>query len=108
MSTVHGITMKSIFSFRGASVAVLSLVMAGSAIADTAAPSVTGPIAATAQPGSPSHDYPFFASNKDLAAHGYIEQEYFLHGNASRYDIPGPLATGTVADSHPYATRIVV
>jgi hypothetical protein len=29
-------------------------------------PTVTGPIAATAIPGDPSHNYPFFASNKDL------------------------------------------
>ena len=30
-------------------------------------PTVTGPIAATAIPGDPSHNYPFFATNKELA-----------------------------------------
>jgi len=69
---------------------------------------VTGPIAASAPPGDPSHDYIFFASLRDLAARGYVEEEYFLSGRANRYLTPGT-ATGTVLDgNHPYKTRIVV
>jgi hypothetical protein len=71
-------------------------------------PTVTGPIAATATPGDPSHNYPFFASNKDLATNGYVEQEFFIRGTANRYTTPS-LATGSVIDSgHPYLTRIIV
>src|ERR1700735_5793631 len=69
---------------------------------------VTGPIAAGALSGDPSHNYPFFASNHDLAAHGYIEEEFFIKGTANTYDTPD-MAIGTVKDSdHPYLTRIVV
>jgi Alpha/beta hydrolase domain len=69
---------------------------------------VSGPIAATAPPGDPSRDYPFFASQFDLKARGYVEEEYFIEGTANRYSTPGT-ATGTVIDSgHPYKTRIIV
>lgn len=89
---------------------------AGGAVPD---PVVTGPIASTATPGDPSHDYIFFASNLDLAAHGYVEEEYFLSGTASRYNSPPPhpwgMCYGTqtttgnvVAINLPYKTRIVV
>ena len=78
---------------------------AGAAVPD---PVVTGPIAATATPGDPSHDYIFFASLLDLAGRGYVEEEYFISGTANRYLTPGT-STGTVLDSnHPYKTRIVV
>jgi hypothetical protein len=71
-------------------------------------PVVTGPIPATARPGDPSHDYPFFATDQDLRAYGYVEEEYFVEGTANRYTTPDG-ATGTVIDGgHPYRTRIVV
>ena len=95
--------------FPSLSVFALAAILAPAA---TAAPVpaglVTGPIAAGALPGNPSHDYPFFASNHDLAAHGYVEEEYFIKGSANTYDTPD-MATGTVKDGdHPYLTRIVV
>jgi Alpha/beta hydrolase domain len=72
------------------------------------APVVTGPITASAPPGDPSRDYPFFASNLDLAKFGYVEQEFFLQGTANRYNTP-PEQTGSIIDGgHPYETRIVV
>lgn len=75
-------------------------------------PTVTGPIPATAAPGDPSHNYPFFASQFDLAARGYVEEEYFIEGTANRYTIPvvnQVQGTATILDSaHPYKTRIVV
>jgi hypothetical protein len=71
-------------------------------------PTVTGPIAATARPGDPSHNYPFFATNADLAGYGYIEEEFFFEGFANRYNMPA-LDTATIIDTnHPYRTRLVV
>src|SRR5580692_12279296 len=78
------------------------------ALAAPAVPEVSGPVAAPGVPGDPAHTYPFFASNHDLAAHGYVEEEYFIKGSANTYDTPD-MATGTVKDGdHPYLTRIVV
>jgi hypothetical protein len=71
-------------------------------------PVVSGPIAAPDVPGTPTHNYPFFASNHELADHGYVEEEYFIQGTANRYNTPS-LATGSVIDGgHPYMTRILV
>jgi hypothetical protein len=71
-------------------------------------PIVSGPIASPDVPGTPTHNYPFFASNHDLAKQGYVEQEYYFQGTANRYNTP-PLTTGTVIDgNHPYLTRMLV
>ncbi|HEY4341618.1 MAG TPA: alpha/beta hydrolase domain-containing protein [Steroidobacteraceae bacterium] len=71
-------------------------------------PQVSGPITASDIPGAPSHNYTFFASNHNLASHGYLEEEFFIKGTARTYNIP-PGQTGTVKDSGlPYFTRIVV
>lgn len=69
--------------------------VARQSVAPTSVPSptVTGPIPAGARPGDPSHDYPFFATDQDLRAYGYVEQEFFLEGTAS---------------GHHYKTRMVV
>ncbi|MET0343275.1 MAG: alpha/beta hydrolase domain-containing protein [Polyangiales bacterium] len=73
-----------------------------------AAPTVIGPIPARAKPGQASHDYPFLTPKEDLSAHGYVEEEFFLDGVASRYDT-SPRGSGAVLSSgHPYRTRIVV
>jgi hypothetical protein len=71
-------------------------------------PRVSGPIASPDIPGAPSHNYTFFASNHNLASHGYLEEEFFIRGTARTYNTP-PDQTGTVKDSDlPYLTRIVV
>ena len=71
-------------------------------------PTVTGPIAAAGIPGNPMHNYPFFATNHDLATRGYVEEEFFIQGVANRYNTPAQ-TTGTMIDGdHPYKTRIVV
>lgn len=70
-------------------------------------PTVTGPIASVA-PGDPSRNYTFLATPIDLAARGYVEEEYFISGNACRYTGTG-LANATPGScSNPYRTRIVV
>lgn len=51
------------------------------------------------------------ASVLDLETYGYIEDEYYVHGEAHRYRgaVPGKLDTATVIDGgHPYGTRILV
>jgi hypothetical protein len=71
-------------------------------------PQVSGPIASPDIPGAPSHNYIFFASNHELASHGYLEEEFFIKGTASTYNTPAG-QTGTLKDSGlPYFTRVVV
>ena len=77
-------------------------------------PTVTGPIVQPVPAGDPSHNYIFFSSNDSLAAHGYVEEEFFISGTATRYATPnqtnpGPTSTGTIISTgNPYKTRIVV
>jgi hypothetical protein len=71
-------------------------------------PAVTGPVASNGIPGNTAHDYTFFATNHQLAANGYIEEEFFIQGSANRYNTP-PQTTGTIIDGdHPYKTRVVL
>jgi hypothetical protein len=79
-------------------------------------PSVTGPVPSTV--GSAGNDYTFFASDLDLAARGYVEQEYFYSGHANVYDAtvapgigarPTPSPTANIVSTdHAYKTRMVV
>ncbi len=79
-------------------------------------PMVTGPIPVSAVPGDPSHLYPFLSTTVDLASHGYVEEEYFFEGTASRFDIPAGLTVPTTPSSTasvvqagvPYRTRMIV
>jgi hypothetical protein len=73
---------------------------------------ITGPIPASAAPGDPSHDYTFYATPFDLDRAGYVEQEYFISGTATRYP-SNPTAeqqrqAATPIGTMPYTTRIVV
>ena len=80
----------------------------------TPTPTVIGP-----QPSeefsSPTKNYTFFASDIALASHGYVEEEFYLEGNANAYDTPvstpatPPTALANVTTSGvPYKTRMVV
>jgi len=70
-------------------------------------PTVTGPIASVT-PGDASRNYTFLATPLDIAARGYIEEEYFISGSACTYSGVG-LGTATIsACGLPYQTRIVV
>jgi hypothetical protein len=104
--------------FRGALAAVLavlgSLLLAGpaaAALGDIPTSNVTGPIPVTAD------SHPFLATDIDLGKYGYVEDEYFLEGQAHRYDTSGSvdttatrIDTGGDADDgrYPFKTRIVV
>ena len=71
---------------------------------------VRGPIASTARPGDASHAYPFYATPMDLKKVGYVEQEYFVTGTATRYPAnpANPMADSTPIGTMHYTTRIVV
>ena len=71
-------------------------------------PVVSGAVPVTVPLGDPSRDYPQLATNVDLAAGGYVEEEFFFEGSANRYETPA-LATGSVSSSgHPYKSRMLV
>jgi len=71
-------------------------------------PNVVGPVAATGIPGSAAHNYTFFASNHELASHGYLEQEFFYDGTAHAFTTPAAATGAVVPGDHPYKTRLVV
>jgi len=98
----------SVTAWGSALIAVVLLclpLVAGAAVPN---PTITGPIPSTVPLGDPSRDYPFFATDVNLAQYGYVEQEYFMQGTANQYTTPAG-ATGTVISTgHPYKTRLVV
>ncbi len=74
-------------------------------------PTLIGPIPVTVTPGAGlSRDYPFFATEPqfDLATAGYVEEEFFVQGTATRYQTPTLADAVAVSAGHPYKTRIVV
>ncbi len=75
------------------------------AVAD---PEVTGPVPVTSALGDPAHGYPFLATDYDLAGHGYVEEEFFLSGEATRYAANGATDATVLSTGHDYTTRIVV
>jgi hypothetical protein len=86
---------------------LLLLLLTRSAWAADDVPIVTGPIS------SGTHGRPFTASLAELAASGYVEDEYFIAGTATSYGSTKPLdSDGTwsvvPAGSQPYKTRLLV
>lgn len=85
---------------------------AGSAMAAVPTPNVTGPVPVTAD------SYPFLATDIDLSKYGYVEEEYFITGEAYGYDTSVPYTSDapritTGPDPHldgkyPFKTRMVV
>jgi hypothetical protein len=52
---------------------------------------------------------PLGASPEDLSKYGYVEQEYYVSGSASRYRMPTALGDAQLVDSgHRYKTRMLV
>ena len=92
----------------GAAVAVFvgTAVPAG---ADAPCPHVIGPIPVRAPLGDPSHDYPQYVQDVDYASRGYVEEEYFFEGAATRYSTTPPMQTGSVVSTgHPFKSRLIV
>jgi Alpha/beta hydrolase domain/Pentapeptide repeats (8 copies) len=71
-------------------------------------PTITGPIPATVTPGDPSRNYPFFATDVNLAQYGYVEQEYFMQGTANQYTTPAGATGAVISTGNPYKTRLLV
>jgi hypothetical protein len=78
-------------------------------------PEVEGPLASD-EPGTTGRNYPFLVSEDvNLAARGYVAEEFFYSGEANWYDIPvpasaeAPFHTAEVESAgHAYKTRMVV
>jgi hypothetical protein len=89
--------------------AIVAVGCAGLAQAQTVPnPTIVGPIPGTA-PGDPlspvlEETYPFFSTYVDLAAAGWVEEEFYVSGEANGYDTDGHL----VGTDVPYVTRIIV
>jgi len=91
-------------------IGILALAWSGApAVANSVPnPTVIGPIPVNVPLGDPSHDYPQFATQIDLASYGYVEEEFFFEGRANRYNIVS-LQTATIHSSnYPYKTRMIV
>ena len=63
-------------------------------------PMVTGPVE---EPG-----HIFFSTTIDLAGYGFIEEEYFIEGEARLFDTSTDSTAEQLVGTHPYKTRIVV
>jgi len=90
---------------------VMTLVAGGMlpAAADSVpAPTVTGPIPVTAEPGDSTHDYVYFTPDFDLSEYGYVEEEFFIEGLANQYSTSNAGDGIVLSSEHPYRTRIVV
>ncbi len=88
---------------------VCTLLLASMPFAASAAgpPVVSGPVAGGV------HGRPFTSSLADLAALGYVEEEYFLAGTATSYAARTPLTSDGLwnvvpAGNQPYRTRLLV
>lgn len=87
-------------------------------LAAPASQTVSGPVAATAAPGDASRDYPFLATTLFPPGGGYVEEEFFLEGQATRYSTSCPVIRcpveasqeepRVVSTGHPYRIRLVV
>ena len=78
------------------------------ALIPPAPPNVIGPVRNTTLLKDPTHGYPFNATPMDLKKAGYVEEEFFIEGKASRF-VTSPTANATPYDGgNPYLTRIVV
>ncbi|KAF1018401.1 MAG: hypothetical protein GAK30_03684 [Paracidovorax wautersii] len=101
---------------RHAAVALATSFCALWAHAAVPTPQVEGPIASSL--GAADNNRTFFGTDLNLAARGYVEEEFFFSGTANRYDatVAGgigarPSASPTaavVSGNHAYKTRMVV
>ena len=86
-------------------IAVAALwVAAAQAVVPT--PTVTGPIPGDT-PGSPSHNYTYWATDIALKNFGFVEEEFFFEGTANRYDAANPSGgVGNAARCTPIANVV--
>lgn len=92
-----------------AGVAWLAAGGAASAARAALTPTARGPISVTeASEPFGGADVPGAAGAVDLAARGYVEEEYFVSGMARRYRYDATFALRAGAQDIPYTTRILV
>lgn len=75
---------------------------------EVATPTVTGPVPSQRKPDDSARSYIFYSTPMNLIKVGYVEQEYFISGSATRYSFPTTPGDATVIGTMPYRTRIVV
>ena len=85
----------------------VSQIAASATAPEVAAPTVEGPITGG------EHGFPFIGTVLDLAAHAYVEEEFFVAGTAHAFASNAPLAPDgrwsvAPAGRAPYRTRILV
>jgi len=76
---------------------IATAVYASSAQAVIPTPTVTGPIPSDT-PGTPGHNYTYWATDIVLKNFGYTEEEFFFEGTANRYDAAAP--SGAVGNAN--------
>lgn len=78
----------------------------------TAQVTIGAPVPAREIPGSPGHDYPFFSTPRDLSAEGYLEEEFFISGDAeplsTNYGMKAPTPAVASGPSRAFRTRMIV
>jgi hypothetical protein len=91
----------------GAILTVAVLLLQSDAAAAVPNPTISGPIPAVS-PGDPSRNYPFLATDVNLAQYGYVEEEYFMSGTANQYTTPAGATGAIISTGNPYKTRLLV
>jgi len=114
MARIRLVSMGATIAASALTLSLLALPGASSAAdhLEVADATVEGPIPTTApeaggDPAAPSVEgtYPWFATWVDLGANGYVEEEFYLSGNANAFD---PASGDLLAEDVPYRTRIIV
>src|SRR5262245_41068095 len=87
--------------------AALAVLLMPAAAAAQAAVRPVGPVPVSAT------SYPFGAADHtrvpaDLRTDGYVEEEFFLSGDANVYDWPGPGPAVVRTAGAPYTTRVLI
>jgi hypothetical protein len=71
-------------------------------------PAVIKPAWTADRIGDVSKNYPFYSPYADLADYGYVQEEFFIEGQASNYNTPTGATGSLLSSGHPFKTRIVV
>lgn len=71
-------------------------------------PTVNGPIPSQGTPGDSTRNYVFYSTPMNLSDVGYVEEEYFVSGIATRYSVSAAPGGATPIGTMPYRTRMVV
>lgn len=107
LKTRRFLTLGTVAAAFTGTLAVMTATPASADLPVVPSPVVQGPIPATTPPGDISKNYPFLATPIDLAARDYVEEEFFVSGDACQYTGVG-LTNAVKGPCFPYTTRIIV